>query len=31
VAQGYGAADWKNRGIELASVSYDELARNLGC
>jgi len=31
VSQGYGAADWKNRGIELASVSYDDMARSLGC
>jgi acetolactate synthase-1/2/3 large subunit len=30
-AQGYGAADWKNRGIDLAKVSYDEMARSLGC
>jgi acetolactate synthase-1/2/3 large subunit len=31
VAQGYGAADWKNRGIDLASVSYDQMARSVGC
>lgn len=31
LAQGYGAADWERRGIDLASVSYDELARSLGC
>jgi acetolactate synthase-1/2/3 large subunit len=31
VAQGFGPADWKNRGIDLASVSYDEMARSLGC
>jgi acetolactate synthase-1/2/3 large subunit len=31
VSQGYDAADWKNRGIDLAKVSYDEMARSLGC
>jgi acetolactate synthase-1/2/3 large subunit len=31
LAQGYGAADWEHRGIELASVSYDAMARSLGC
>lgn len=31
VAQGYGAADWKGRGIELAEVSYDAVAKGLGC
>jgi acetolactate synthase-1/2/3 large subunit len=31
LAQGYGAADWERRGIELASVSYDAMARSLGC
>jgi len=31
VAQGYGANDWKGRGIELAEVSYDEVAKGLGC
>jgi acetolactate synthase-1/2/3 large subunit len=31
VAQGYGAAEWKGRGIELAEVSYDEVAKGLGC
>jgi acetolactate synthase-1/2/3 large subunit len=31
LAQGYSAADWKNRGIELGHVAYDEMARSLGC
>jgi acetolactate synthase-1/2/3 large subunit len=31
VAQGYGAADWERRGIDLAEVRYDDLARSLGC
>ncbi len=31
VALGYGASDWERRGIDLASVAYDELARSLGC
>jgi acetolactate synthase-1/2/3 large subunit len=31
LAQGYGAADWEHRGIDLASVSYDAMARSLGC
>ena len=31
LAQGYGASDWENRGIDLASVSYDAVARGLGC
>ena len=31
LAQGYSAADWENRGIELASVSYDVVAKGLGC
>jgi acetolactate synthase-1/2/3 large subunit len=31
LAQGYGAADWQHRGIDLANVSYDQLARSLGC
>ncbi len=31
VAQGYGANDWKGRGIELAEVSYDQVAKGLGC
>jgi acetolactate synthase-1/2/3 large subunit len=31
VAQGFGAADWERRGIELAPVRYDGLARELGC
>jgi acetolactate synthase-1/2/3 large subunit len=31
LAQGYGAADWERRGIDLAPVAYDELARSLGC
>lgn len=31
LAQGYGAADWERRGIDLASVSYDAMARSLGC
>lgn len=29
--QGYGAAEWKHRGIELDPVSYDGVARSLGC
>lgn len=31
VASGYGAADWQHRGIDLAPVRYDDLARSLGC
>lgn len=31
LAMGYGAADWQHRGIDLASVSYDALARSMGC
>jgi len=31
LAQGYGAADWENRGIELTNVSYDVVAKGLGC
>jgi len=31
LAQGYTAADWENRGIELANVSYDVVAKGLGC
>ena len=31
LAQGYGAADWEHRGIELANVSYDVMAKSLGC
>ena len=31
LAQGYGAADWQHRGIDLAEVRYDDLARSLGC
>jgi thiamine pyrophosphate-dependent acetolactate synthase large subunit-like protein len=31
VAMGYGASDWERRGIDLAEVRYDELARSLGC
>jgi acetolactate synthase-1/2/3 large subunit len=31
VAQGYGAADWQQRGIDLAEVRYDDLAKSLGC
>lgn len=31
LAQGYGAPDWERRGIELAPVRYDGLARELGC
>jgi acetolactate synthase-1/2/3 large subunit len=31
LAQGYGAADWERRGIDLAEVRYDDLARSLGC
>ncbi len=31
LAQGYSAADWENRGIELANVSYDVVAKGLGC
>ena len=31
LAQGYSAADWENRGIELANVSYDAVAKGLGC
>jgi acetolactate synthase-1/2/3 large subunit len=30
-AQGLGPADWARRGIELAAVSYDGIARELGC
>jgi thiamine pyrophosphate-dependent acetolactate synthase large subunit-like protein len=29
--QGYGPAEWKHRGIELNPVSYDGVARSLGC
>jgi acetolactate synthase-1/2/3 large subunit len=28
---GHSPADWKNRGIELANISYDQLAESLGC
>ncbi len=31
LAMGYDAGDWERRGIDLASVSYDALARSLGC
>jgi len=31
LAGGYAAADWQGRGIDLARVSYDELARSMGC
>ncbi len=31
LAQGYGADQWKDRGIDLAPVFYDELARGMGC
>ena len=31
LAQGLGPADWARRGIELAPVSYDGVARELGC
>ncbi len=31
LAQGLGPADWAQRGIELAPVSYDGVARELGC
>lgn len=31
VASGHGAADWARRGIDLAPVAYDDLARSLGC
>jgi acetolactate synthase-1/2/3 large subunit len=31
LAQGYGAADWEHRGIDLANVSYDGMAQSLGC
>lgn len=31
LAQGLGAGDWEGRGIELAPVRYDGLARELGC
>jgi acetolactate synthase-1/2/3 large subunit len=31
LAQGYSAADWENRGIDLANVSYDVVAKGLGC
>jgi acetolactate synthase-1/2/3 large subunit len=31
VAQGYGAADWQHRGIDLTEVRYDDLAKSLGC
>jgi thiamine pyrophosphate-dependent acetolactate synthase large subunit-like protein len=31
LAQGYGANDWKGRGIDLAEVSYDDVAKGLGC
>ncbi len=30
-AQGLGPADWAQRGIELAPVSYDGIAREIGC
>ncbi len=31
LAQGLGPADWARRGIELAPVSYDGVAKQLGC
>lgn len=31
LAQGLGAGDWEGRGIDLAKVRYDGLARELGC
>ena len=31
LAQGLGADDWANRGIEIAPVRYDGVARNMGC
>jgi acetolactate synthase-1/2/3 large subunit len=31
VAQGFGAADWERRGIELHPVRYEGVARELGC
>jgi acetolactate synthase-1/2/3 large subunit len=31
LAQGLGAADWERRGIELAPVRYDGMAKSLGC
>jgi acetolactate synthase-1/2/3 large subunit len=31
LAQGHGADEWARRGIELARVAYDDLARSLGC
>ncbi len=31
LAQGLGAADWAHRGIDLAGVAYDEMARSMGC
>jgi acetolactate synthase-1/2/3 large subunit len=31
LSQGYGAADWQHRGIDLSNVAYDEMARSLGC
>ncbi len=31
LAQGYGAADWERRGIDLAPVAYDQMAKSMGC
>ncbi|RMF22472.1 MAG: thiamine pyrophosphate-binding protein [Deltaproteobacteria bacterium] len=31
VGQGFGPEDWKDRGIDVAPVSYDGLARDMGC
>ncbi len=31
VGQGFGPDDWTGRGIEVAPVSYDGLARDMGC
>lgn len=31
LGQGYGAETWAHRGIDLAHVAYDEIARGLGC
>lgn len=31
VASGHAASDWARRGIDLAPVAYDDLARSLGC
>ncbi len=30
-AWGYGPADWAGRGIDMARVRYDEIARGMGC